>query len=100
MDVVSSEVRSLPSELLCADDLVIMAQTMGQLGRRVADWRASLLGKRLKVNAGKSKVMVGSSGGKMKFRELLPFQTSRAPPIGDERSSVCQLCQKQHDLWT
>ena len=37
--------------------------------------------------------------GWMKFRELLPFLTSRAPPIGDERSSVCQLCQKQHDLW-
>ena len=33
--------------------------------------------------------------GWMKFRELLPFLTS----IGDERSSVCQLCQKQHDLW-
>ena len=62
MDVVSSEARSgLPSELLYADDLVIMEQ----LGRRVADWRASLLGKGLKVNAGKSKVMVGSSGGKM-----------------------------------
>ena len=42
-----------------------MAQTMEQLGRRVADWRAILLGKGLKVNAGKSKVMVGSSGGKM-----------------------------------
>ena len=42
-----------------------MALTMEQLGRRVADWRASLLGKGLKVNAGKSKVMVGSSGGKM-----------------------------------
>ena len=38
---------------------------MEQLGRWVADWRASLLGKGLKVNAGKSKVMVGSSGGKM-----------------------------------
>ena len=38
MDVVSSEVRSgLPSELLYADDLVIMAPTMKQLGRRVAD---------------------------------------------------------------
>ena len=38
--------------------------------------------------------------GWMKFRELLPFLTSRdPPPIGDERSSVCQLCQKQHDLW-
>ena len=55
---------SLPSELLYADDLVIMAPTMDQLGRRVADWRDSLLGKGLKVNAGKSKVMVGSSGGK------------------------------------
>ena len=66
MNVVSSEARSgLPSELLYADDLVIMAPTMEQLGRRVADWRASLLGKGLKVNAGKSKVMVGSNGGKM-----------------------------------
>ena len=59
MDVVSSEARSgLSSELLYADDLVIMAPIMEQLGRRVADWRASLLGKGLKVNAGKSKVMV------------------------------------------
>ena len=55
----------LPSELLYTDDLVIMAPTMEQLGRWVADWRSSLLGKGLKVNAGKSKVMVGSSGGKM-----------------------------------
>ena len=61
IDVVSSEARSgMPS-----DDIVIMAPTMEQLGRCVADWRASLLGKGLKVNAGKSKVMVGSSGGKM-----------------------------------
>ena len=42
-----------------------MAPTMEQLGRWVADWRASLLGKGLKVNTGKSKLMVGSSGGKM-----------------------------------
>ena len=66
MDVVSSEARSgLPSELLYADDLVIMAPTMEQLGRWVADWRASLLDKGSKVDAGKSKVMVGSSGGKL-----------------------------------
>ena len=64
MDVVSSEPRSgLPSELLYADDLI--ALTMEQLGRRVAEWRASLLGKGLKVNVEKSKVMVGSSGEKM-----------------------------------
>ena len=66
MDVVSSEARSgLPSEMMYADDLVIMAPIIDQLGRRVANWRASLLGNGLKVNAEKSKVMVGSSGGKM-----------------------------------
>ena len=39
MDVVSSKARSgLPSELLYADDLVIMAPIMEQLGRWLADW--------------------------------------------------------------
>ena len=66
MDVVSSEAKSgVPSDLLHADDLLLMAPRMDQLGRRVAEWRASLLDKGLKVNAGKSKVMDGSSGGKM-----------------------------------
>ena len=66
MDIVSSEERSgLPSELLYTDDLVLMAPTMEQLGRRVAEWRDILLDKGLTMNAGKSKVMVGSSGGKM-----------------------------------
>ena len=52
IDVVSSEAgRGLPSELLYADDLVLMAPTMEQLGIRVAEWRAILLDKRLKVNA-------------------------------------------------
>ena len=61
MDVVSSEARSgMHSEFLYADVFVLKAPTMEQLGRCVADWRASLLDKELKVN-----VMVGSSGGKM-----------------------------------
>ena len=66
IDVISSEARSgLPSELLYGDDLLLMAPTMEQFGRRVAEWRASLLDKGLKVNAGKSKVMVSRSGGKI-----------------------------------
>ena len=49
MDVVSSETRSgLLSKLQYADDLVIMAPTMEQLGRRLAEWRESLLDKGLK----------------------------------------------------
>ena len=38
---------------------------MEQLGRRVAEWRVCLLDKGWKVNVGKTKVMVGNSGGKM-----------------------------------
>ena len=94
MDVVTSEARSgLPSELLYADDLEIMAPTMEQLSRRVADWRASLLGKGLKVNAGKSKVMVGSSGGKM-------IVNSRKWPCGvcgkgvQANSVQCTVCKR------
>ena len=46
MDVVFSETRSgPPSKLMYADDLVIMAPTIEQLGRRVAEWRAILLDK-------------------------------------------------------
>ena len=66
MNVVSREARNgLPSELMYADDLVLMTPTMEHLGRRVTEWRSSLLDKGLKVNAGKSKVMVGSSGRMM-----------------------------------
>ena len=43
----------LPSELLYSDDLVLYY--LEQLGRCVAEWRAILLDKGLKVNAGKSK---------------------------------------------
>ena len=38
---------------------------MEQRGRRLDEWRGRLLDKGLKENAGKSKVMVESSGGKM-----------------------------------
>ena len=64
--VVSSESRSgIPSELLYASDLVLMAPTMEQPGRLVADWRVSLLNNGLNVNSVRSKVMVGSSDGKI-----------------------------------
>ena len=42
-----------------------MADMHEQCSRRVAEWTVNFLDKELKVNAGKSKIMVGSSGGKM-----------------------------------
>ena len=65
MDVVSSDPRSgLPSELLYADDVVLRNQQWRSL-EDMAEWRASLLDKGLNMNAGKSKVMVGSGVGNM-----------------------------------
>ena len=92
MDGVSSEARSgLPSDFLYADDLVLMAPKMEQIGRRVAEWGASLLDKGLKVNAGKSKVMVGSSGGKM------IVNSGGVCGKGVQANSVqCTICKK----WT
>ena len=49
---------------LYADDLLLMEPTKKQLGRCIAGWRVSLLDKRLKVNVGNSKVMLGGSGGR------------------------------------
>ena len=93
MDVVSSEaISGLPSELLYADDLVLMALTMEQLGRRVAEWRVILLDKVLKVNAGNSKVMAGSSGGKI-------MVNSGKWHCGVCGSSVGKLCSV-HRLYT
>ena len=41
-----------------------MAPTM-ETCRRVAEWRVNIFDKGLKVNSGRSRVMVVSSGGKM-----------------------------------
>ena len=51
--------------MLYADALTLMAPTMEQLDRNVTNWRASIIDKGLKMNAGNTKVMVGISKGKM-----------------------------------
>ena len=61
MDEVTKEARScLPWELMNADDLVIVATIREELGRKLVEWRTNtVLVKRLKVNAGKTKLIVG-----------------------------------------
>ena len=59
--------------------------TMEQFVRRVAEWRASLPDKGLKVNAGKSKVMVGSSVGKMMVN------TGKGVQANSVECSVCKI---------
>ena len=49
---------------LYADDLVLMADSEEELMRKMAQWRGCLSSKGLKVNTGKTKVMVSAVGAR------------------------------------
>ena len=57
MEVLSHEFRiGCPWELLCVDDLVIVAESLDELKMRLKKWKEGLEMKALKVNIGKTKV--------------------------------------------
>ena len=61
MDTISATVRrGLPEELLFADDLAIVASSEDALQVRLGEWQRALEGKGLKVNSGKTEVLVSS----------------------------------------
>ena len=62
VNVVTENAREdLIKEVLYADDLVLMSETMEGLKEKFLKWRSALENKRLKVNLEKMKVMVCGS---------------------------------------
>ena len=58
MEALSREFRiGYPWELLYADDLVIVAESLKELKIRLTNWKSRLEEKGLKVNVGKTKVL-------------------------------------------
>jgi len=58
MEALSREFRvALPWELLYADDLVVMAETEGDLIKRLSKWKDNVENKGMRVNMNKTKVM-------------------------------------------
>ena len=53
----------MTNELLYADDLVLISETMEDLKKRFWNWKTALGSKGLKVNTRKTKVMVSGSEG-------------------------------------
>ena len=93
MDVVCGDVmEGLLFEILYADDLVLMAESMEELQSKFDRWKSAIEKKGLKVNMGKTKVMVSGEGGERVI--------SRIDPCGvcDKRvkanSVLCIGCQK------
>ena len=63
MEVVTQKVREgLPWELLYADDLVLVAQSIEELREKVRQWKACMESKGLKMNIDKTKVMRSGKG--------------------------------------
>ena len=52
-----------PWELLYADDLIIVAESLGELKVRLKNWKDGLEEKGLKVNVGKTKVLCSRHDG-------------------------------------
>jgi hypothetical protein len=93
MDVVCGDVmEGLLFEILYADDLVLMADSIEELQVKFDKWKSAIEKKGLKVNMGKTKVMVSGEGGER--------VVSRIDPCGvcDKRvkanSVLCTGCQK------
>ena len=59
LEALSRECRStLPWEMLYADDLVIIAESLEELDTQYAAWKHCMEGKVLRMNLGKTKVMI------------------------------------------
>ena len=59
MEALSRHFRTgCPWELLYADDLVIIAETLSELLEKFRVWKANLESKGLRVNVGKTKILV------------------------------------------
>jgi hypothetical protein len=61
--------EGLLSEILYADDLVLMADSMEELQLKFDRWKSVIERKGLKVNMGKTKVMVSGEGGERVTKE-------------------------------
>ena len=73
MDVLSESVREgLLFELLYADDLVLMADSMQELERKYISWKNVLERRGLRVNIGKTKVMIGDGVKSVKKSKIDP----------------------------
>ena len=63
LEALSREFRSrVPWEDLCADDLVIISESLEECVRRLLTWKEAMEKKGLRVNAGKTKIMICGTG--------------------------------------
>ena len=74
VDVVTEHAREgLLNEILYADDLVLMNESLEDLRERFQLWRSALENKGLKVNFGKTKMNVSGTEGENVLSKIDPY---------------------------
>lgn len=92
MEAVTRNVRGgLPWELLYADDLVLMAESLEELMEKLRKWKGAMEGKGLKVNMKKTKVMLGEVRGQIQNTGKYPCTVCRKGVGGN--SIQCTVCK-------
>ena len=93
VDVISENAREgLMYEILYADDLVLMSESMQNLKKKFSKWKEAFKSKGLKVNLKKTKVMVSGSKG-----EVLKSKVDPCAKCGKRvmaNSVMCTKCGK------
>ena len=73
VDVVTEHaMKGLSNEILYADDLVLMSESLDDLRERFQRWRSALEDNGLKVNVGKTKMMVSVTEGESVLSKIDP----------------------------
>ena len=73
MDVVCGTVmEGLVFEILYADDLVLLAESMEELRKKLSNWRDAIEKKGMKVNISKTKCLVSGEGGVKEISKIDP----------------------------
>ena len=71
LEALSREFHSgVPWEDLYSDDLVIIVESLEECVRRLLTWKEAMEKKGLRVNAGKTKIMICSAGPPAEFRRV------------------------------
>ena len=73
VDVVTEHaIEGFLNEILYADDLVLMSESLDELREKFQRWRSALEDKGLKMNVGKTKMMVSGTEGEIVVSKIDP----------------------------
>ena len=90
VDVITESVRN--GLMLCADDLVLTSETMEGLGEKVWQWKEALDSKGLKVNLGRTKLVVSGAEAEVTVSKIDPCGICGKRVMAN--SVLCVKCRK------